>query len=523
MKKLAITLSVLFIIFILGLEQVAAAKAVESSVDPSWFKILIGKEGVGTLPTSPFYFFKEWGRGIRKFFTFDKLKKAELELRYTDEKILETAKVAQEKCVPELCDQKALERALNNYLESQKRLVERLKTLDEKNPNVEKLVEKTFQRVVQHEALFDELKQSAGGNRSSITINILDRAGATAKETKNELVDTLAKKIVTPSGHVIVRQIKRGNRRTIKPDLPYSDEVKDLKTLEILTRLADELPEDKKETKEVLQNVAVQTALEVLAPEPEKEKPITTDVIKELIQKIKPIDGSGAGGDPDSSWYSIDNVPFKGGALKKVLIQIVEPAPAIQTEKLEPPTTIEEKTKPTLFPLPLPEPEKKELEKLIEEKLKAVLAQPVETEVVTPPQQIIQPPPVKETPLHKIEESKEIEDKEIKQGPSDSQKIKPNSQSTTDQLKEFRIIAKNWFFEPSAITVNKGDRVKLIITSVDVIHGFALPDFGININLEPDKTQTVEFVASKVGTFTFYCSVYCGSGHRDMKGQLIVK
>jgi hypothetical protein len=38
------------------------------------------------LPTSPFYFLKEWGRGIRMFFTFDPIKKSELEIKISDEK-----------------------------------------------------------------------------------------------------------------------------------------------------------------------------------------------------------------------------------------------------------------------------------------------------------------------------------------------------------------------------------------------------------------------------------------------------
>ena len=90
-------------------------------------------------------------------------------------------------------------------------------------------------------------------------------------------------------------------------------------------------------------------------------------------------------------------------------------------------------------------------------------------------------------------------------------------------VKEFTMTARQWSFDPGTITVNKGDRVKLTITSVDVDHGFALSDFKINEMLEPGKPVTVEFVADKTGTFTFYCSVPCGSGHRDMAGKLIVK
>lgn len=90
------------------------------------------------------------------------------------------------------------------------------------------------------------------------------------------------------------------------------------------------------------------------------------------------------------------------------------------------------------------------------------------------------------------------------------------------QIREFTLTAKNWEFEPSTIEVNKNDRVVLTIISEDVKHGFAIDDFGVAVTLEPDKTVTTEFVADKAGTYDFYCSVYCGSGHRDMVGKLVV-
>ena len=91
------------------------------------------------------------------------------------------------------------------------------------------------------------------------------------------------------------------------------------------------------------------------------------------------------------------------------------------------------------------------------------------------------------------------------------------------KIKEFTMTAKNWKFEPSIITVNEGDTVKLFIESVDVTHGFQLIDFDVNENLKPGKIVNIEFVADKKGTFSFFCSVPCGSGHQQMKGTLIVK
>ena len=93
-------------------------------------------------------------------------------------------------------------------------------------------------------------------------------------------------------------------------------------------------------------------------------------------------------------------------------------------------------------------------------------------------------------------------------------------------VREFIMTAKQWEFVPNTIEVNKGDRVRLKITSIDVKHGIAIPDFGIdNVVLNPGKTETVEFTADKTGTFSpgMICTVYCGEGHAGMKGTIIVK
>lgn len=96
------------------------------------------------------------------------------------------------------------------------------------------------------------------------------------------------------------------------------------------------------------------------------------------------------------------------------------------------------------------------------------------------------------------------------------------TQTPDSKLKEFDIIAKQWEFMPETITVNVNDTVRLNIKSVDVTHGFSLPQFGINEVLEPDKEVNIEFVADKIGTFPFYCSVPCGAGHSSMRGRIIV-
>ncbi len=108
-------------------------------------------------------------------------------------------------------------------------------------------------------------------------------------------------------------------------------------------------------------------------------------------------------------------------------------------------------------------------------------------------------------------------------GPSPVINNQQNTQEFTGNLVEVEMVARQFSFEPNTIRVKRGDKVRLKIKSVDVVHGLALPDFGVNEVLEPGKEVTVEFVATEKGTFPFICSIYCGAGHSSMRGQLIVE
>ena len=98
----------------------------------------------------------------------------------------------------------------------------------------------------------------------------------------------------------------------------------------------------------------------------------------------------------------------------------------------------------------------------------------------------------------------------------------PEPTSTDPTVKAFSITARQWEFEPSTITVNKGDTVQLTLTSVDVKHSYSISAFGVNEVLTPGATVETSFVADKVGTFTSACNVPCGKGHVGMTGKVVV-
>ncbi len=80
---------------------------------------------------------------------------------------------------------------------------------------------------------------------------------------------------------------------------------------------------------------------------------------------------------------------------------------------------------------------------------------------------------------------------------------------------------------PEHITVNKGDKVTIHITSLeraqDETHGFAIDALNVHASIEPGKTASVTFVADEEGVFPYYCTEFCSALHLEMMGYLFVK
>jgi plastocyanin len=86
-----------------------------------------------------------------------------------------------------------------------------------------------------------------------------------------------------------------------------------------------------------------------------------------------------------------------------------------------------------------------------------------------------------------------------------------------------KITAKKFEFSPSQITIKKGMPVVLELTSLDVMHGFNCPGLGIRADVRPGTVSAIHLVAQKTGTYEFFCDIFCGEGHSDMRGRIIVE
>lgn len=75
----------------------------------------------------------------------------------------------------------------------------------------------------------------------------------------------------------------------------------------------------------------------------------------------------------------------------------------------------------------------------------------------------------------------------------------------------------------NAMVVPVGKRVRLLITSNDVIHGWYVPQLGVNQYGIPGFIKDVWFKATEVGTFKGQCSQICGKLHGYMPITVIVK
>jgi len=90
------------------------------------------------------------------------------------------------------------------------------------------------------------------------------------------------------------------------------------------------------------------------------------------------------------------------------------------------------------------------------------------------------------------------------------------------QEQVIKMSVKRFEYVPREIALKKGVPVVLEITSLDVPHGFNLPDLKVRADIIPGQVTRVRLVPDRAGTFTFRCDVFCGTGHEELDGLVTV-
>lgn len=91
------------------------------------------------------------------------------------------------------------------------------------------------------------------------------------------------------------------------------------------------------------------------------------------------------------------------------------------------------------------------------------------------------------------------------------------AEDTAADVKTIDIEAGSFYYKPNVITVKKGQKVKVVIRSVSMMHDFNIDELNVKSAIVKNgDTGTVEFTPEKVGTFEYYCSV----GQHRANGQV---
>lgn len=86
-----------------------------------------------------------------------------------------------------------------------------------------------------------------------------------------------------------------------------------------------------------------------------------------------------------------------------------------------------------------------------------------------------------------------------------------------------KVVAQRFHYTPGDIEIKTGEAVRLEITSLDFMHGFNIPDLHIRASLPPGRVTVLHLQPMKAGTYDFLCDNFCGSGHEEMNGRIIVR
>ncbi len=112
---------------------------------------------------------------------------------------------------------------------------------------------------------------------------------------------------------------------------------------------------------------------------------------------------------------------------------------------------------------------------------------------------------------------------------------KPGITTAAGGVKEIQVKAFSYGYIPRQIRVNKGDKVRLIVTNIDraagitknpdVTMGFTIyGPYGFRTNMSAPRgvSAVTEFEADIAGEYAIFCQHFCGPLHLEMRGSFFV-
>jgi plastocyanin len=85
---------------------------------------------------------------------------------------------------------------------------------------------------------------------------------------------------------------------------------------------------------------------------------------------------------------------------------------------------------------------------------------------------------------------------------------------------DVRVEASRSGFKPKAVNLRKGETARILLTTIDDEHCFAVDGLRVEKRIVRGKTTTLELTVDRTGTFPFHCCLEPES--QAMRGRLVV-
>lgn len=183
------------------------------------------------LPDSPFYFVKDFWRKVRTKLTFNSVKKAELQLRIANERLIEAKKLAEKNA-----NEQILQKAMGKYqgeIEIVRNRIEAFKEKAADNPKIDEFLDEFTDKTIKQQRLMTRLEKQLVDKPEVLEKirqnreRIMERLGEVVNqlEDKDKIPERLEKNLENIEG----------------------SKYKNFKNLEVLLELEEKAPEQAKE------------------------------------------------------------------------------------------------------------------------------------------------------------------------------------------------------------------------------------------------------------------------------------
>lgn len=222
------------------------------------------------LPDSKLYFLKNWWRGIKMFFTFGAVNKANLRVRIASEKLWEAKKLAEKSD-----NLSIIERAVENYKNEVNKIEEttgKIKDKASENPKVGSFLNKFIKQEILHDKILEKLAQN-------VPTSTMEKI-ATAREEHLVRFGEVMQKLEDKTG-----EIKNRLQNTLK-EIKGSD-FKSIKNLQILKNIENFSPEAIKQDIQAAKEALLKDIKEEISNLSEKEQEKVMEYLDKMQGKIE--------------------------------------------------------------------------------------------------------------------------------------------------------------------------------------------------------------------------------------------